>query len=174
MFLILANCGRKTLGDDAYYCNKELVQLLIFDAKVTNSSYGNWAFSDEFERNLIQKYNATLRFVATMSGLTRWQFIYGENEIDSDAEFGDYHTTAIDETWYKSAILQHLIDAESFVYSVPHYDDPVENSELQITASYAIFPRDGGFEAPACVVGFQFSHSAMIQRFASITAEDQV
>ncbi|KAL5289197.1 CACNA2D4.2 family protein [Megaselia abdita] len=165
-------CKRKTLNDDAYYCNKELVQLLIFDAKVTNSSYGNWAFIDEFERNLIQKYNATLRFVATMSGLTRWQFIYGETEIDSDVEFGDYHTTAIDETWYKSAILQHLIDAESFVYSVPHHDDPVENSELQITASYAIFPRDGGLEAPACVVGFQFSHSAMIQSFASITAKD--
>lgn len=109
-----------------------------------------------------------------MSGLTRWQFIYGETEIESDREFGDYHTTAIDETWYKSAILQHLIDAESFVYSAPHYDDPVENSELQITASHAIFPKDGGNEAPGCVVGFQFSHSAMIQRFASITSEDHV
>lgn len=162
------------MDDDAYYCNKELVQLLIFDAKVTNSSYGNWAFTDEFERNLIQKYNSTLRFVATMSGLTRWQFIYGETEIDSDDEFGDFHKTAIEETWYKSAILQHLIDPESFVYSVPHYDDPVENSELQVTASYAIFPRDGGLEAPACVVGFQLSHSAMIQRFAGITAEDHV
>lgn len=27
--------GSRALDDDAYYCNKELVQLLVFDAKVT-------------------------------------------------------------------------------------------------------------------------------------------
>ncbi|XP_034669004.1 voltage-dependent calcium channel subunit alpha-2/delta-3 [Drosophila subobscura] len=167
------NCGRKTLGDDAYYCNKELVHLLIFDAKVTNSSYGEWKFENEEERQLITRFGATLRFVATMSGLTRWQFIFGEVEVDTDREFGDYHTTAIDETWYKSAILQHHEDrTESFVYSVKHYNDPMEDSDLKVTASHAIFPRDGGKEAPACVVGFQFSHARMWERFFSITAVD--
>lgn len=34
MFFLIVNCGRKSLNDDAYYCNKELMQLLIFDAKV--------------------------------------------------------------------------------------------------------------------------------------------
>lgn len=68
----LADCGRKSLGPDDYYCNKELVQLLIFDAKVTNESYGTWSFKDEAERKLIEvDFNATLRFVATNSGLTR-------------------------------------------------------------------------------------------------------
>ncbi|XP_060667077.1 voltage-dependent calcium channel subunit alpha-2/delta-3 [Drosophila nasuta] len=167
------NCGRKTLGDDAYYCNKELVHLLIFDAKVTNFSYGEWKFENEKERQLIEKFGATLRFVATMSGLTRWQFIFGEVEVDTDQEFGDYHTTAIDETWYKSAILQHHQDnTESFVYSVKHYNDPLEDSDLKVTASHAIFPRDGGKEAPACVVGFQFSQTRMYERFFNITAVD--
>lgn len=68
----------------AYYCNKELVQLLIFDAKVTNTSYRTWEFESEEVKKLIEKYNATLRFVATMSGLTRWQFIFGEVEDESD------------------------------------------------------------------------------------------
>jgi len=171
------NSARRSqrLGDDAYYCNKELVNLLIFDAKVTNSSYGVWRFESNEERQLIERFGADLRFVATMSGLTRWQFIFGEVEVDTDREFGDYHTTAIDETWYKSAILQHHEDrAESFVYSVKHYDDDMEDSEVKITASHAIFPRDGGKEAPACVVGFQFSHARMWERFFNITAVDHV
>uniref|UniRef100_A0A1B0CC93 Voltage-dependent calcium channel alpha-2/delta subunit conserved region domain-containing protein n=1 Tax=Lutzomyia longipalpis TaxID=7200 RepID=A0A1B0CC93_LUTLO len=165
------NCGRKTLDDGAYYCNKELVQLLIFDAKVTNTSYREWRFEDLSEKEIIQRYNATLRFVATMSGLTRWQFIFGEVEVDTDREFGDYHTTAIDEGWYKSAILQHKIDSQSFVYSVPHASDPPEEGELKVTASHAIFPRDGGLEAPGAVVGFQFSHQLMYERFMELTAK---
>lgn len=72
------------MDDDAYYCNKELVQLLVFDAKVTNNSFRNWQFASEQERDIIERYNATLRFVATMSGLTRWQFIFGEVEVDTD------------------------------------------------------------------------------------------
>lgn len=171
----VVNCGRITLDEDAYYCNKELVQLLIFDAKVTNSSYGEWKFANADERSLIEGFGGTLRFAATMSGLTRWQFIYGEVEVDNDREFGDYHTTAIDETWYKSAILQHHQErTESFVYMVKHASDPMEDNELMVTASHAIFPRDGGREAPACVVGFQFSHARMMDRFFNITSIDNV
>lgn len=85
--LFLANCAnKKTHETSSYYCNKELVELLVFDAKVTNTSYGIRRFefeSDEAEI-LIRKYNATLRFVATMSGLTRWQFIDDEKEVDGD------------------------------------------------------------------------------------------
>lgn len=75
------NCGRGTLGDDDYFCNKELVQLLVFDAKVTDPFYKTWEFKDEKEEELFLKYNATLRFAATMSGLTRWQFVFDD---DSD------------------------------------------------------------------------------------------
>lgn len=110
----------------------------------------------------------------TCEGLTRWQFIFGEVEVDTDTEFGDFHSTAINEAWYKSAILQHQIDKQSFVYSVPHYDDEKEDSEIKVTASMAIFPRDGGEEAASCVVGFQFSHELMYERFMEITSKVKV
>jgi voltage-dependent calcium channel alpha-2/delta-4 len=43
-----------------------------------------------------------------------------------------------------------------------------------IMASHAIFPRDGGMEAPASVVGLQFEHSALLSRFISITSKTTV
>lgn len=168
------NCGRKSLDDDAYYCNKELVELLVFDAKVTNESYQTWMFKNEREHEIVDMYGAQVRFIATMSGLTRWQFIFGEIEVDSDQEFGDFHSKAIEEPWYKSAILQHQIDKDSFVYSVPHQSDVKEGNETQVTASMAIFPRDGGQEAPSGVVGFQFSLDLMYKRFMDITSKVNV
>lgn len=77
-------CARQGLDEDGYYCNQELLQLLVFDAKVTNASYGTWSFETESDKNLAAIYNANLRFVATMSGLTRWQFICGEIEVEDD------------------------------------------------------------------------------------------
>jgi len=172
------NCGRKSLSDDAYYCNKELVELLVFDAKVTNDSYQSWTFKNDAEREIIERYNATVRFVSTMSGLTRWQFIFGEVEVDTDTEFGDLYSSSLNEPWYKSAVLQHRIDKQSFIYSVPHFndDDDVDKSDpdLKVTASMAIFPRDGGKEAASAVVGFQFSHKQMYDRFMEITASVNV
>lgn len=81
-------------------------------------------------------------------------------------EFGDDHPRAIDETWYKSAVLQHQYDIDSFVYSVPL--QPSSTEDLLITGSYAIFPKDAGIEAPASVVGFQFSHSHLAKSFFDI------
>jgi hypothetical protein len=43
-----------------------------------------------------------------------------------------------------------------------------------VMASHAIFPRDGGMEAPASVVGLQFQHSALLSRFKSITSKTTV
>lgn len=60
----------------------------MFDARVTNTSYGTWKFDSLQIKELIDKYNATLRFVATMSGLTRWQFIYGEEIEREDDKYG--------------------------------------------------------------------------------------
>lgn len=85
MLLSTANCDREATDKiTEYYCNKELVELLVFDARVTNTSYGTWTFESKEAEDLISTYNATLRFVATMSGLTRWQFIYGEEEVEGD------------------------------------------------------------------------------------------
>lgn len=166
------------MGSEAYYCNKELVQMVVFDAKVTNDSYQSWTFKDDAEREIIERYNATVRFVSTMSGLTRWQFIFGEVEVDYDTEFGDLYSTSLNEPWYKSAVLQHGIEEHSFVYSVPHYEDIKDENatdvDIKVTASMAIFPRDGGKEAPSCVVGFQFSHELMYQRFMDFTYTSNV
>lgn len=83
------------------------------------------------------------------------------------------HTRAIDETWYKMAILQHSIDAKSFVFSVGIPQWLPGSDEYVVTASHAIFPRDGGIEAPGSVVGFQFSHELMRERFMEITSKVQ-
>ncbi|XP_031619026.1 voltage-dependent calcium channel subunit alpha-2/delta-3-like [Contarinia nasturtii] len=171
------NCKRETTKkfNSDYYCNKELVELLVFDARVTEPSFRDkkWNFESDEAENLIYAYNATLRFVATMSGLTRWQFILGETEVEGDKEFGDYYTKAIDETWYRSAVLQHKSDNESFVYAVPHddKDDVKEEGDIKVMASHAIFRMDAGKEAPACVVGFQFDQQSMYKRFKEITSQ---
>lgn len=91
-------------------------------------------------------------------------------------EFGDYYTKAIDETWYKSAVLQHKVDNESFVYAVPHddKDDVKEEGGIKVMASHAIFRMDAGKEAPGCVVGFQFEQKAMYKRFKEIISHPHV
>lgn len=148
--------------------------MLVFDAKVTNDSYQSWTFKSDAEREIIERFNATVRFVSTMSGLTRWQFIFGEIEVDTDTEFGDIYSKSLNEPWYKSAVLQHDIDPQSFVYSVPFSEDGNVDSDLKVTASMAIFPKDGGKEAPSAVVGFQFSHGPMFERFMEITSTSNV
>lgn len=88
-------------------------------------------------------------------------------------EFGDYYTKAIDETWYKSAVLQHKVDEYSFVYSVPHddKDDVKEEGDIKVMASHAIFIADGVKEAPVGVVGFQFDQKSMHNQFKEITSD---
>ncbi|KAJ9576032.1 hypothetical protein L9F63_007132, partial [Diploptera punctata] len=83
-------------------------------------------------------------------------------------EFGDIYTNSIDEPWYRSAVLQHELNPESYVFTVPF--DAGFRDDVLVTASHAIFPRDGGMEAPASVVGYQFLHSAFFSRFMNITS----
>lgn len=78
------NLNATKLDSDTYYCNRELVELLVFDAKVTKNIYTNWEFTNEAEKKLFEKFNSTIRFIATMSGLTRWQYILGEVEVEDD------------------------------------------------------------------------------------------
>lgn len=52
------------------------MQRLVFDAKNTMESFKQpLSYNDNREISLSARYNATLRFVATMSGLTRWEHI---------------------------------------------------------------------------------------------------
>lgn len=91
--------------------------------------------------------------------------------------FGDLYPKAIEETWYKAAVLQDLINKESLVVAtkLPILDKtitskpPEENKDITITASYAIFYKDGNSETPASVVGFQFVYSGFYKKFLQIT-----
>ncbi|XP_012275945.1 voltage-dependent calcium channel subunit alpha-2/delta-3 [Orussus abietinus] len=163
------NCGRQVLSDDDYYCNRELMQLLVFDARATNRSFaGTFHHVDKQSQDLAKLYEVSLRFVATQSGLTRWQ------ELDTNtmpkqeefAEFGDLHRRAVNEPWYKGAIFQHNIDPNSISLTVP-WEAGVNAT---VTVSLGIFPKDGGKEAPAAVVGFQMPMKALYHRFINITS----
>lgn len=49
-----------------------------------------------------------------------------------------------------------------------------QRDDAVVMASHAIFPRDGGMEAPASVVGLQFQHSALFSQFMNITSKTTV
>ncbi|KAF6216162.1 hypothetical protein GE061_000501 [Apolygus lucorum] len=165
------DCNRPRVDEEASYCDKELMQLLVFDAKITEGSYksSKWAARDRTEEELVARFEASLRFVATQSGLTRWQVI--PDQPEDDKSWGDLNKRALDEVWYRSAVLHHHLDSEAFVFSVPYDSGYGSMDDLKVTASHAIFPRDGGHEAPGSVVGFQIAHSALYKRFRDITSK---
>ncbi|PZC75536.1 hypothetical protein B5X24_HaOG205963 [Helicoverpa armigera] len=192
-FSLETHCGMTPLGKDDYYCNEDLVKQLVFDAKLSAPYFENWIASDE-EWDLARKYNVSVRFIATSSGLTRWHYIFDPDkneqvddqgnrrkEYDGNVFGDDYHNT-IEETWYKAAVLQHMINKESLVVAtpLPVLDDIIKNppkvinedGDITITSSYAIFYKDGNSETPASVVGFQYSYLKFYERFLQITNID--
>ncbi|XP_049832562.1 voltage-dependent calcium channel subunit alpha-2/delta-3-like isoform X1 [Schistocerca gregaria] len=164
------NCDRPEITEDEYYCEKELMQMLVFDGRLTHEFFGDsWSFENT-EEYLIKLYNTSLKFMATQSGLTRWQYIMDTEEgKDEISEFGDLFPHSVEEAWYKAAVIEHKHDPESVVISAPF--DAGRKDDVPITLSHAIFPRDAGKEAPASVVGLQIQHRALYDRFMSITEE---
>ncbi|XP_031833886.1 ca[2+] channel Muscle-specific alpha2/delta subunit isoform X3 [Nomia melanderi] len=164
------DCGRKTLSQDDYYCNKELMQLLVFDAKATNFSFDDeFVFEGPRARHLASIYGIFLRFVATQSGLTRWHYM-DTNKVpieDDDIVFGDLHRRAVNEPWYKGAIFQNILDPNSISVTVPWE----AGADAIVTVSIGIFPKDGGKTAPAAVVGFQLPMTNLYERFIDLTSE---
>ncbi|XP_076637215.1 ca[2+] channel Muscle-specific alpha2/delta subunit isoform X1 [Colletes latitarsis] len=163
------DCGRQTLSHDDYYCNKELMQLLIFDAKATNASFDDeFVLEDLRARHLAELYGIFLRFVATQSGLTRWHNLDTNMlpEEDDDIVFGDLHRRAVNEPWYKGAIFQNILDPNSISVTVPWE----AGLDAIVTVSIGIFPKDGGKTAPAAVIGFQMPMTALYDRFIQLTS----
>ncbi|XP_039304426.1 voltage-dependent calcium channel subunit alpha-2/delta-3 isoform X8 [Solenopsis invicta] len=164
------DCGSRTLKHDDYYCNKELMQLLVFDAKATNNSF----YSDYVEdlppkaRNLAHLYGIFVRFVATQSGLTRWHHLRTSKSpgVDDGIVFGDLYKRAVNEPWYKGAIFQNELDPDSISLSVPSE----AGADAIITASMSLSPKDGGKKAPAAVIGFQMPMTDFYERFIAITS----
>ncbi|XP_026677995.1 voltage-dependent calcium channel subunit alpha-2/delta-4-like [Diaphorina citri] len=128
----------------------------------------HWLFA--FRVELVEKYNASLRFVATQGGLTRWQYI--KDPQSGEDQFGETDKLALEENWYKSAVLQHHLNPEAFVFSVPHKIGLSSGTkDFQVTATHAIFTKDGGLEAPGSVVGLKLSHAALRTRFFGFTSK---
>ncbi|XP_075975243.1 ca[2+] channel Muscle-specific alpha2/delta subunit isoform X2 [Anticarsia gemmatalis] len=189
-FDVEKHCGTTPLDENAYYCNEDLVKQLVFDAKLSAPYFQNWTATDA-EWEMARLYNVSVRFIATSSGLTRWHYIFdtGKNEeVDEQGNrrkeypgdvFGDLYHNTIEETWYQAAVLQHMINKESLVVAtpLPILDDIIqkkpsvinEDGDITLTASYAIFYKDGNSSTPASVVGFQFSYLRFYDRFINIT-----
>ncbi|XP_076657366.1 voltage-dependent calcium channel subunit straightjacket isoform X3 [Halictus rubicundus] len=168
---------------DLYYCDRDLLLSLVFDAKVTEW-FANPSTTREGKgplarlMNLLprkefqQRFGVTLAFMATHSGLTRWQdFLTDEDGNVPEEHFGKMYSRAIDEVWYKRAVEQNYVQPESFVFSVPIDEEGADNTTL-VTASRAIFinkTKSQTAKAPAAVVGFQFQHTALQGLFQNIT-----
>ncbi|KAG5312428.1 CA2D3 protein, partial [Acromyrmex insinuator] len=167
------NCGRQTLVHDDYYCNKELMQLLVFDAKATNNSFhGDYMENlSPRARDLAHHYGIFIRFIATQSGLTRWHHLKTSKlpNVDDSIVFGDLHRRAVNEPWYKGAIFQSELDSESISLSVP-WEAGVD---AIVTASMSLSPKDGGKKAPAAVMGFQMPMKDLYKRFIALISDNQ-
>ncbi|EAT48840.1 AAEL000121-PA, partial [Aedes aegypti] len=149
--------------EHAMFCDRNLMQALVYDAKVTewfskNTSGGSGSRDEKGGNEFKQRFGVTVSFLATHSGLTRWQdhMNFGDESKQSEPDFSETHNRAIDEIWYKRADDD---DKNSYVYSVPF--DAGNRNDTLVTASNAIFHTEGGKETPVAVVGFQFHHSAM-------------
>ncbi|XP_037045895.1 voltage-dependent calcium channel subunit alpha-2/delta-3 isoform X3 [Bradysia coprophila] len=170
-----ASAGRKSSAydKDSYYCDRELMQQLVFDAKATQ-----W-FSDkrkddksvEKGNEFNRRFGVKVVFLATQSGLTRWKYFDDKKSTDEEPgqRFNELHNRAIDEVWYMRAVEQHLVDQESFVFSVPYAVGDADNT--LVTASHAIFVNEDVRSAPAAVVGHQFQHAALYNLFMNVTGK---
>ncbi|XP_011305922.1 voltage-dependent calcium channel subunit alpha-2/delta-3 isoform X2 [Fopius arisanus] len=169
-------------GKDSFYCDRYLFQSLVHDAKVTGwfaninttrEEKGPLArLMNRLPRKEFQhRFELVLAFMATHSGLTRWQDLAQEETMDPllpDEHFGRIYPRAIDEIWYKRAVEQHYVQPDSFVFSIP--PDEIADNLTLVTASRAIFTGGNGKgKAPAAVVGFQFKHTALQSIFQNIT-----
>ncbi|XP_017890137.1 voltage-dependent calcium channel subunit alpha-2/delta-3 isoform X2 [Ceratina calcarata] len=154
---------------DSYYCDRDLLMSLVFDAKVTEWFSNPSTARVEKGKDFQQRFGVRLAFMATRSGLTRWQdFLLDKESTSPEDHFSKRYAGAIDEVWYKRAVEQYYVQPESFVFSVPIDDEGADNTTL-VTASRAIFIETDKAKAPAAVVGFQFQHTALQALFQNIT-----
>ncbi|XP_063927226.1 voltage-dependent calcium channel subunit alpha-2/delta-3-like isoform X3 [Zophobas morio] len=168
-------------------CDRRLITKVVADAKITswfseNITTANYTKEENGpiavlmalmpREKFIRRFGITVAFLATHSGLTRWQDF--PQNIDANAKeeptyrhFHILHNKAIDEIWYKRAVEYHYKDHTAYVYSVP-FDVGDENNTL-LTVSHAIFREEGAKKSPAAVIGYQSYHSALYSLFRNIT-----
>ncbi|CAH1102236.1 unnamed protein product [Psylliodes chrysocephalus] len=120
---------------------------------------------------LVKKIGIVVAFMATHSGLTRWQnFPQNIETPETEPNFNVLHNKAIDEVWYRRAVDHHYVDPGDFIYAVPHYIG--NSSHSLVTVSRAVFKEEEKKKekAPVAVVGYQFFHGALQNLFTQITS----
>jgi len=128
---------------------------------------------------LFKEFGIELSFVATRSGLTRWEehkeineFSDMEEDYDDpdnprEPHFAEVNNEAIDEVWYKRAVEYHYNNPQSFVFSVPF--DIGDTRPTLVTATHAIFREQNGLKAPAAVVGVHINYEQFAENFMKVT-----
>ncbi|XP_045110040.1 voltage-dependent calcium channel subunit alpha-2/delta-3-like isoform X25 [Portunus trituberculatus] len=161
---------------DNYYCDKDLVQSLLFDARATNVYSREVKIEDKIkDKNMgSQNFGITTAFVATRSGLTRWIDNPSEssssNGNSKERHFMKVHNRAIDEVWYKRAVDYYKEDQDAYVYSVPFDAATRDPDEVLVTATRAIFVEENEYRmAPAAVVGVTIKHRKFVDFFKNET-----
>ncbi|RWS16566.1 voltage-dependent calcium channel subunit alpha-2/delta-3-like protein [Dinothrombium tinctorium] len=111
-------------------------------------------------------YGITLSFVATRSGLTRFEDHRAEEERNVsgiETEFGDLYNRATDELFYRRAVDYYRFNSSAFVFSVPF--NAGQKPDSYVLGSHALFFGAGNKKAPAAVVGLLFRHKSFAERF---------
>lgn len=150
----------------AYKCDQKLMQALLFDAKATQNFPNDPNKKSKDKKN--DRFEMKSSFIATHSGLLRFK-IYDEDERENkikSEKFVKKFRKTIEEDWYKHTVEFTSKEPKSFVYSVP-FDASfkLEPEKELITATTAIFARDGSERAPVAVIGFQFEQEKLLELF---------
>lgn len=53
---------------------------LVFDAKLSAPYFEKWTDHSAYEQELANKYNVSVRFIMTSSGLTRWHYLHDNDK----------------------------------------------------------------------------------------------
>merc|ERR1711962_473954 len=155
-------------------CDKELVQALVLDGEITQIFD-----SQESRQDLFKEFGIELSFVATRSGLTRWEehketdefadeeeHVYDEDN-PKEPHFSEVNNEATDEVWYERAVEYHFNNPNSFVFSVPF--DIGDTRPTLVTATHAVFREHEGQKAPAAVVGVHIDYDKFETNFMTVT-----
>ncbi|XP_055382086.1 voltage-dependent calcium channel subunit alpha-2/delta-3 isoform X2 [Condylostylus longicornis] len=167
------NSGQNPRKAEPYFCDRLLIQSLVRDAMVTsNLDQPLNSPQKEDKQQGYKMFSVVTTFVATRSGLLRWNDHFNRSEDAPEIHFSENNARAIDTSWYRRAVDQHLIEPDSFVYSVPFESGYTDKSNRTlVTASHAIFLDHRGHKAPVAVVGLQFHHDSLARHFINITSK---
>lgn len=131
-------------------CDRKLMNLLLFDARITENYPSNFTKrpKDKFD------FDVKTSFISTHSGLFRFKVF--DKKIRGE-KFADLMKKSIDEVWYKHAVEFNRFEPDAFVYSVAF--NAYEMSQPKLTITRTIHLRGNGEKVPAAVVGYQIPHS---------------